>query len=674
MDSRNDSLDIDEPDFLDYSDWYIDDRLDPTTPPADVTICDPTIPVELYHVCAAGVSLAVLVFLSFFVKRRRLCRTCCGGAPGLLHPVGFLEHDYHRGIAAAVFGVLFCSLCVVVLDDNPLPFAESSKGTKEYWKIIALLYYPALYYPLLVCATVKNKLGYFLGSVLSWLHFSILLCQKVQCPLSSKLHEYYSLLRSLPQLICLAFLSLIYSLLLLRNGRTSQNLPLHQCPVDKYYTDYLKILLRKRPCKNSVSTDRPSLWIRMEMLIRSYVYLPIEGFRIPTKLVVSMTVAVISVYQFALLLVLYLVPVLQRMRAGVQEHVSYTLEGFGINLSEDRSEVLSIVKYYIWVVEVCYVSAVAVSCFLTLSTLMRSMVLHRDNLQALFRGDTQKVFNRNRSVRLSRSAIVCWMSFTSYQAAFICLGLLIQQVVFFSCFLLFAFLIVVPILYGQNLLIFRILENMWPFWLTLILVVLIQHILARLLFLQKDGKQFILTNRRSLYIFTYLLFTFNVLIGVIAGVWRVVFTALYNIVHFCRLDLGLINRGAEFFDPGYHCYSNFLEVEASQSHRVMKAFCFLLLECQSSGRNCSDKSKSVEEGIRLVPDQKQTKLTKSKQVLARWCLIYTLLNNPSLVRCRRPAVCSPTDVVTNGEMKSSSKPSTEDLVKSELCEKIQGPV
>ncbi|XP_072409082.1 receptor for retinol uptake stra6 isoform X2 [Chiloscyllium punctatum] len=628
MDFRNDSSDLDEPDFLEYSDWYIDDRLDPTTPPADVTSCDPTIPVELYHMCAAGVSLVVLVFLSFFVKRSRLCRTCCSGAPGLLHPVGFLEHDYHRGIAAAVFGVLFCSLCVVVIDDNPFPFIESSKGTKEYWKITALLYYPALYYPLLACATVKTKLGYFLGSLLSWLHFSILLCQKVQCPLSSKLHEYYSLLRSLPQLLCLAFLSLIYPLLLLRNGRTSQTLPLHQCPVDKYYTEYLKILLRKKPRKNSISTDQPSLWSRMETLIRLYVYLPIEGFRSPTKLVLSMTVAVISVYQFALLLVLYLVPVLQRMRAGVQEHVSYTLEGFGVNLSEDRSEVLSIVKYYIWVVEVCYVSAVAVSCFITLSTLMRSMVLHRDNLQALFRGDTRKVFNRDRPVRLSHSAVVCWMSFTSYQAAFICLGLLIQQVVFFICFLLFAFLIVVPIVYRQNLIILRILENMWPFWLTLILVVLIQHILTRVLFLQKDGKQFSLTNRRSLYIFTYLLFTFNVLIGVIAGVWRVVFTALYNIVHFCRLDLSLINRGAEIFDPG----------------------------------------------IQLVPDQKHTKSTKSKRVLARWCLIYTLLNNPSLVRCRRPVVCSLNDVVTNGEMKSSSKPSTEDLVKSELCEKTQGPV
>ncbi|XP_067871594.1 receptor for retinol uptake stra6 isoform X2 [Heterodontus francisci] len=674
MDSRNESLDIYEPDYMDYSDWYIDDRLAPTDPPADVTSCDPTIRVDLYHFCAAGISFVLLVFLSFLVKRRRLCKGCCGGAPGLLHPVGFLEHDYHRGIAAAVFGVLFCSLCVVVLDDHPLPFiTESTQETKEYWKITALLYYPALYYPLLACATVKSKVGYLLGGLLSWLHCGVLIWQKVECPLSSKLYKYYSLLRSLPQLLCLAFLSLVYLVLLVRNGETWQNQPSHQCPVDKYYTDYLKILLRKKPSRNSASTDKPSLSSRIETLIRSYIYVPVEGFRIPTKLVVSMTVAIISIYQFALLLVVDVVPTLQKMRAGLREEISYILEGFGINLSENRNEVLNIVKYYFWILEVCYVSAVGVSCFLTLSTLMRSMVLHRDNLQALHRGDTQKVFNRKRHIRPSRSAIVCWMSFTSYQAAYICLGLFIQQLVFFICFLLFAFLVVVPILYGRNLLIFRILKNMWPFWLTLILVMLIQHLLARLLFLQKDGKHLSITNRRSLYIFTYLFFTFNVLVGVIAGVWRVVFTALYNIVHFSRLDLGLINRGVEFFDPGYRCYSGFLEVEASQSHPVMKAFCFLLLQSQCSEIISSDKSKSVEEGIQLVPSQKFTKTTKSKRALARWCLMYTLLNNPSLVSYRKSAVCSPTDVATNGELKSSSKFSTVP-VKSELCEKVHDPV
>ncbi|GCB71777.1 hypothetical protein scyTo_0008925 [Scyliorhinus torazame] len=478
-------------------------------------------------------------------------------------------------------------------------------------------------------------------------------------------YKYYSLLRSLPQLLCLAFLSLIYPLLLLRSSGTSGNLPWHRCPANQYYTDYLKIILKKNSPRNSVSTDRLSLWSRIERLMRSYIYVPMKGFRIPTKLVVSLTVAIVSIYQFALLLVVYAVPTLEKMRAGVQEQISYVLEGFGVNLSESRSEVLNIVKYYIWVVEVCYVSAVGVSCTFTLSMLMRSMVLHRENLQALRRGDTQKVFNQKRHIRPSHSAIVYWMSFTSYQAAFICLGLLIQQVVFFICFLLFAFLIVVPVLQGHKLLVFRVLENMWPFWLTLILVVLIQYLLARFLFLQKDGKHLDITNRRSLYIFTYLLFTFNVLIGVIAGVWRVVFTALYNIVHFCRLDLSLINRGAEFLDPGYRCYSSFLEVEAGQSHPVMKAFCFLILQSQCSGRSCSDNGKSVEEGIQLVPHHQNAKTTRSKRALARWCLMYTLLNNPSLVNCRRSA----TDVITNGELKGSSKLSTDSFVKSELCEK-----
>ncbi|XP_067829641.1 receptor for retinol uptake stra6 [Heptranchias perlo] len=655
-------------DYMDYPDWYIDE---PTDPPRDVvTPCQPTIRVDSYHICAAGISFVVLVFLSFFVKRRRLCRSFCNAVPGLLHPVGFLEHDYHRGIAAAVFGVLFCSLCVVVLDDHPLPFiTESTKETAEYWKSMALLYYPALYYPLLACATVKSKVGYLLGSFLSWLHCGVLVWQKVECPLSSKFYKYYSLLRSSPQLLCLAFLSLVYPVLLVRNVETSGNLSLRQCLADNYYTDYLKILLRKKPSRNSASTEQPSLSSRIGTLIRSYIYLPVEGFRIPTKLVVSLTVAIISVYQVALLLVVHVVPTLQKMRDGVREEISYVLEGFGINLSENRTEVLHIVKYYFWIIEVCYVSAVGVSCFVTLSTLMRSMVLHRGNLQALHRGDAQKVFNCKKRIRPSRSAVVCWMRFTSYQIAHVCLGLLIQQLVFLTCFLLFAVLIVVPIIYKQNMIIFKIVEDVWPFWLTLILVMLIQHILARLLFLQKDGKHLSITNRRSLYIFTYLLFTFNVLIGVIAGVWRVVFTALYNIVHFCRLDLGLINRGVELFDPGYHNYINFLVVEVSQSHPVMKAFCFLLLHSRGSEMSSSDEGKNVEEGrILLVPSQKFTKTARSKQARTRWWLMFTLLNNPSLISSRRSTVCSPTDAVTNGELNCSSKHSKDELDKSDLCE------
>ena len=50
------------------------------------------------------------------------------------------------------------------------------------WKIMSIFYYPLLYYPLLVCGTLRNKLGYVLGSVLSWTHLAILCWQKYDCP------------------------------------------------------------------------------------------------------------------------------------------------------------------------------------------------------------------------------------------------------------------------------------------------------------------------------------------------------------------------------------------------------------------------------------------------------------------------------------------------------------
>lgn len=58
------------------------------------------------------------------------------------------------------------------------------------------------------------------------------------------------------------------------------------------------------------------------------------------------------------------------------------------------------------------------------------------------------------------------------------------------------------------------------------------------------------THRRALYIVTYLLFPINVLVGVLAGVWRMVISGLYNAIHFCQLDISLLNRSVETFDPG----------------------------------------------------------------------------------------------------------------------------
>lgn len=52
--------------------------------------------------------------------------------------------------------------------------------------MLALLYYPAFYYPLLACATVQHRVGYLLGCLLSWCHCVLYIWQKVDCPQTPK--------------------------------------------------------------------------------------------------------------------------------------------------------------------------------------------------------------------------------------------------------------------------------------------------------------------------------------------------------------------------------------------------------------------------------------------------------------------------------------------------------
>ncbi|CAM5144166.1 unnamed protein product [Eretmochelys imbricata] len=646
------------------SDWYMYESMEPEMPqddkfPSVIPACDPTIPNHLYHTCMAPISLAVLIVLSLLVKRKSLYKCCWNGAPGLLSPVNFLEAEGHQGLVAAVFGILFSSVCVLLLDTDPLPFiASSSPRSREYWKIMALLYYPAFYYPLIACATIRHRAGYFVGCLLSWCHCVVHIWQKVDCPQSSKIYRYYSLLSYVPIILCLIVLSIWYPVLLVRSF-TQEKQTAREVVGNGYYKEYLKTILAKRTHKRS--SRKVSLLSRAQMYLRSYIYTPQEGFQVPLKLVLSVTTAVIAVYQMALLLLVVFVPNIQIVRAGMTKEITVLLVQFGIVPSENPGSVpgdmereLNTVRHYLWSLEVCYVCSLVLSCLLTFSMLMRSLVMHRANLKALYRGAVLDVFCRAQMLCPSQQALVCWMSFASFQTAFACLGLLTQQVIFFVCTVGFTFLVVIPLQSGTNMHLFKILENMWPFWLTLVLAVVMQNLLAHFYFLEKHHLQKELTNRRALCIVTYLLFPINVLVGVLAGVWRMFISALYNAVHFCQLDLSLLNRGVEAFDPGYRTYCHYLKIEVSQSHPVMKAFCFLLLQVPGPEGQTGLKPTDVEEGIQLMqPVKGLLKASKSKQTRARWGLAYTLLNNPSLLACRKTVLSDPT---ANGTQSRPAKP------------------
>ncbi|KAM8751602.1 receptor for retinol uptake stra6 isoform 1-T3 [Acanthopagrus schlegelii] len=617
--------------------------------------CDPTADDRLYHICITAISLVVMLILAILARRTKVGDRQ-KGLPGLLSPVNFLDHTQHKGLAVAVFGVLLCKLWGLIVSPNPLPFTTDTEN-KQNWVILGVFYYPALYYPLLACGTLHNKVGYVLGSLLSWTHFGVLVWQKIDCPKSPLIHKHYSLFSSLPQIACLAFLSFQYPLLLFKGLKGTEKNNATEDLGSSYYKDYVKKMLKNKPSKlSATNTETPKLPQRILDAVKSYIYTPEEAFRFPLKLAISGVVSFITLYQVALLLISTVVPPLQLARSGVDEDIANVLAGFKIMLSPDKHEVVRIVVYYMWCVEVCYISSMTLSALVNLAMLMRSMVLHRSNLKGLYRGDIYNVYNCQRSIRASRPALVCWMGYTSFTAAHIFIGMIIQTMVFFLCLLVAIFLIIMPILHGQNLILFQILLSMWPFWLMIILAVLIQHITGRFCFIKKTAGTRDLDNRGNLFLLTYLLFPVNVLIGVLLAVWRLIITALFNIVHMGRMDISLLNRNVEAFDPAYRCYAHYLKIEVSQSHPVMKAFCGLLLQSVGQESNAAQRSRDAEEGIQLVQqEKKQHKISSAKRARRHWQLLYTLVNNPSLVGTRKHFQRQAAESFLNGSLNRSAK-------------------
>uniref|UniRef100_A0A3Q1JC91 Receptor for retinol uptake STRA6 n=1 Tax=Anabas testudineus TaxID=64144 RepID=A0A3Q1JC91_ANATE len=595
--------------------------------------CDPTADDRLYHICITAISLVVMLILAALARRTKVGERQ-KGLPGLL---SFLKKTSEANF---LFGAVVLHTLLV--------FAEN-------WVILGIFYYPALYYPLLACGTLHNKVGYVLGSLLSWTHFGVLVWQKIDCPKTPLIQKHFSLFSSLPQIACLAFLSFQYPLLLFKGLKGTEKNNATEDLSSSYYKDYVKkILKKKKPNKISPSsTETPRLHQRIIDAIKLYIYTPEDAFRFPLKLAISGVVSFIAMYQMGLLLILMVVPTLQTARMGVDEDIVKLLASIKIMLSPDKQEVIRIVMYYIWCVEVCYISAMTLSGLINLAMLMRSMVLHRSNLKGLYRGDIYNVYNCQRNIRASRPALVCWMGYTSFTAAHICIGMMIQTLVFFLFLLITVFLIIMPVLHGQNLILFQVL---WPFWLMIVLAVLIQHITARFCFIKKTAGTRDLDNRGNLFLLTYLLFPVNVLIGVLLAFWRMIITALFNIVHMGRMDISLLNRNVEAFDPAYRCYAHYLKIEVNQSHPVMKAFCGMLLQSVGQESNAGQRSRDAEEGIQLVQqEKKQHKVSSAKRAYGHWQLLYTLVNNPSLMGTRKHFQRQTAESFVNGSLNRRTK-------------------
>uniref|UniRef100_A0A8C6WZE7 Receptor for retinol uptake STRA6 n=1 Tax=Neogobius melanostomus TaxID=47308 RepID=A0A8C6WZE7_9GOBI len=565
--------------------------------------------------------------------KNRLCQGFTRGASSIFSPVNFLDQTQDKSLVLAVFGLIFSKTAVSLIAPDPLPFIKDTPPhLKEYLKIVSLFYFPVLYYPLLLCSTLQLRSGHLLGTLLAFGHGAVLLWQKIDCPKTPELYKFYSLLAALPQFFCLSFICVRFLLLFIKGQDHDQDLD------SSYYTEYVKELLKKKASVSSSVSEKPGLMRRILDVPKSYIYIPEKVFRFPLKLAVGAFVSFVCIYHTSLLLIILVVPTLHIVRAGIDENMFYLLMGFGITLSDDRQETVQILIFYTWLLEVCYLCAMTLSIVVSLLMLMKSMVLHRSNVRGLYRGDVCRLYSHHRALEPSGGGVVCWMGLVGYQAALYSLGMLIQTVVFFICFLFLVFMVIIPVFHGRNFIV--------PAWVTLILVTILQHVVAKFAFVKKESGTRDLDNRDSLFLLTYLLFLVNAVLGLLVAMWRMLITAVFNFIHLGRTDISLLHRSSETYDPAYNFYTQFLAVEVSQTHPVMKAFCGALLDLMVEGGKVTHKIQQVEEGLQ---ENRPNAALLSRRIRRRWQLVFTLVNNPSLLGSRKHFQTQPSDAAASAK-------------------------
>lgn len=180
--------------------------------------------------------------------------------------------------------------------------------------------------------------------------------------------------------------------------------------------------------------------------------------------------------------------------------------------------------------------------------------------------------------------------------------------------------------------------------------------------------------------------------------------------------------------PAYRYYTHFLKVEVSQSHPVLKAFCGLLLDMMVEGGRTGQKIRDAEEGRELlkmgvvkmnslravnvlikykyktkqwgllfpsrvispsvsclVPpsacsssmlsgtqENRTSKANTSRRVRARWQLLYTLVNNPSLLGSRKHfQTLQTSENILNGTPSRTSKAGNKKEADKPAAEPVQ---
>lgn len=263
------------------------------------------------------------------------------------------------------------------------------------------------------------------------------------------------------------------------------------------------------------------------------------------------------------------------------------------------------------------------------------------------------------------------MKYAGFQVAYIVWAYIISILV---CSIIATILAIVIIILKEghtDWLLNKVLQT-WPGILVTICVVVFQKLMAKYVFLQGNGEWLRLDNRRFFFIMTFFMFFYNIFLGLLSCLLRIVKAMVIGIVMLARLDNSTLPRKFEDLDPGFSAYQGFIHMEAAHTHPVVIVFIRLLAALKNERKRKENNSTNVDIEMKKLPNGSQEdvgKTDKPVNMAARfqWQVTYTLITNPRIRVYRKGYMQQLTLAKQQGlKIPMSDKPTTDfDLVKSQ---------
>ncbi|XP_066915451.1 stimulated by retinoic acid gene 6 protein-like [Clytia hemisphaerica] len=631
-----------------------------------------------------SLALVLLILLTLGKSRKSFKLGCCFGRPAPVVPLNMLDNYENRYAYMFAFGVTVNSCVDVLFGDYKGIVGESNaselNALPPYFSIIIKVALAAficiIAYPFFIAHNLRNRL---LGSLIGFCYTAFYTAQLMskhqklanKCwPIFVRVNQtkrrYIVIFEDIPRFCCLfallylfgdTFVRILYKRwkkprtsgvgLLFNDYRDDWKKGYHYIHVKDVFRKH--IVAREKERWENVLSDGPPIQTKILNFIKSKAYEVKPGFQYSTRIMIATFIGILAVYLILVQLVSYGYIIFTKTWNQILDKERI------IWLAKNIELPVPLIQKHVDGLQACWWLAMLWATVLQVLTVLNSLVWYRRHVLMLRRGDRSFLPSSIKKGSLNAGDLMtASFKYAGFQVGYSAWGYLIKHAVFWLIFSFLSVFFFVPLFYGGPSFLITLIKGYWPSVIVAIIAVFVQNGLARGCFLLSKENVSV-DNRRGFHITSYVLFYFNVFIGIASCLLRLAYGAILGVVMLSRLQKSTLPRSYERRDPGFLAYLGFLMVEHQHSNPVLHCFVRILLGHIDKSLQQDEftvvrretkvllktygSADNAEWGANGCPlsinkSRQRTAQDVSRSAQIRWHLAVILIQNPSIRRYR----------------------------------------